>query len=188
MRNRNEMGMSLWCRVTLFTSVVCGSGQAGAQEATPGAVQTHPIVSVSLQASSTGKETKRVVYAPPPGWHIRSHRVDCTKKSGLSSFTVNTLPAAWAWKAEEEKKETGSTKAAAAVAGHGLKTGAEADAETNTTQSERAQATSSHHVLVVEVIAQGSGLLRGPGAVELTVIADLVFVGGCAEPQHREIK
>ena len=36
---------------------------------------------------------------------------------------------------------------------------------------------SSHHALVVEATAKGEGFLRGGGAIQLTVTADLVYVG-----------
>src|SRR5262245_34192314 len=36
---------------------------------------------LSMQVGSTDSETKRVAYAPPPGWYVRGHQVRCAKKT-----------------------------------------------------------------------------------------------------------
>src|SRR3954470_4528881 len=79
----------------------------------PGTVQTLPVLTVSLNVGSTEKEVRRVVYAPPPSWHIRSHRVECTVKTGLASYTVNTVPADWTWSSDDASSEAAKAQAAA---------------------------------------------------------------------------
>lgn len=41
----------------------------------------------------------------------------------------------------------------------------------------RQASTSSHHVLVVDVAARGAGLWQGGAAVDLTVVAEMVYTG-----------
>src|SRR4051794_4715935 len=39
-----------------------------------GDVQTVTVITISMAVGSTEHEVKRVTYAPPPGWYVRSHR------------------------------------------------------------------------------------------------------------------
>jgi hypothetical protein len=163
---------------TVFLSLAAlGPGRAAGQEPRVGTVQTLPVITLALNVGSTEKEEKRVVYAPPPGWHIRSHRVDCTRKYGLSSFTVSTVPADWCWSADESATAAATAKVEAAVQAHGAGGQAKALNESRKTTAEHEQRTSSHHALVVEATAKGAGWLRSGGGIELTVTAELVYVG-----------
>lgn len=148
-----------------------------AGEPAVGATLTIPVASVSISVDGTGRETKRAVYAPPPGWYVRSHRVVATRKTGSVAYAVNTVPAGWEWRAEEQtaahsKANGGATVSAYKVSG-GAQGGTAVSAETSGLQSNA----SSHHVLVVEVTARGPGLWKGESGVELTVVADLVYLG-----------
>lgn len=84
--------------------------------ATVGTLRTVPVVSVSLAVGSTEKESKRVVYAPPPGWYVRSHRVVCAQKSGIVNYVVNTVPAGFNWLSDERTAAASKANASALVA------------------------------------------------------------------------
>src|SRR5262245_5668927 len=71
-----------------------------------GEVQQLPVISLALEVGSTGKEGKKVVYAPPPGWYVRGHRVECTRKAGRSSYTVSTMPQDWSAVTEDKVRES----------------------------------------------------------------------------------
>src|ERR1700740_1280625 len=81
-------------------------GAARAQAPRPGEVRWLTVITISLQVGGTEKETRQVTYTPPPGWYVRSHRVDCTKKYGNSSFSVNTVPQDWGWSSEAKVSES----------------------------------------------------------------------------------
>jgi len=142
-----------------------------------GTTQTVPVITVSLAVGSTEKETRRVVYAPPPGWHIRSHRVECTARTGLTSYAVNTVPAEWAWSSDAETADAAKARLAAAAQAHGVGGRAGAVTESRKVSAEHQRTTASHHALVVEATAHGSGFLGRGAALELTVYAELVYVG-----------
>jgi hypothetical protein len=161
----------------LLTLAAFTPSRAAGQEPRIGTVQTLPVITLALNVGSTEKEEKRVVYAPPPGWHIRSHHVDCTRKYGLSSFTVSTVPADWSWSADETATAAATAKVEAAAQVHGAGGQAKAVSESRKTSAEHEQRASSHHALVVEATAKGAGWLRGGGGIELTVTAELVYVG-----------
>src|SRR4051794_31210201 len=78
---------------------------ANAQTPKVGQVQTPTVITISMQVGSLDAETKRVAYAPPPGWYVRSHAVACTKKTGNSSYTVNTVPQDWSYVSEEKVRD-----------------------------------------------------------------------------------
>jgi hypothetical protein len=116
--------------------------------------------------------------------------VDCTKKAGNSSFTVNTVPRHWDWSSEERVSD--SYQALIDMAGKAGETGLRARLvqEREQTLTELRKARSSHHALVVDATARGEGFLRSGGCLELTVTAELVFVGtdetlGRALARHR---
>jgi len=143
-----------------------------------GSVYTVPVVSVALEVGSTEKESKRVVYAPPPGWYVRSHRVECGRRYGLASYTVSTVPAGWKWASDESASDSGRAKVTAAGGTPASKFGGEAAAEWDDAAAARQRTRASHHSLVVDVSARGAGLWRGGGGIELTVVAEMVYVGG----------
>jgi hypothetical protein len=148
-----------------------------AQPIAPGTVQTLPVITISLNVGSMEKEVRRVVYAPPPDWHIRSHRVESTTRTGLASYTINTVPADWAWSSDESATDAANSKAAATALVHGVGGQAQGFTESRKTTAERQRTTVSHHALVVEATAHGSGFLGKGAALELTVFAELVFDG-----------
>lgn len=151
--------------------------QAALPPPVPGAVQTLPVMTIALNVGSTEKESRRVVYAPPPGWHIRSHRVECTTKTGLASYTVNTVPADWAWSSDDSSAEGASAKAEAGAHLPGTGGQAKAITESRKTTAEHQRTVASHHALVVDATARGSGWLRGGATLELKVFAELVYDG-----------
>ena len=178
--------MSRLPRITfaLLTAATLAPAPAVSQTITiaPGTVQTLPVITVSLNVGSTEKESRRVVYAPPPGWHIRSHRVECTAKTGLASYAVNTVPADWAWSSEEAATEAAKAKAAAAAQAHGVGGQAKVATESRKVSTDQQRTTASHHALVVDATAHGSGYFRGGAGLELKVYAELVYVGPEAGP------
>ena len=163
---------------TLLTLGAGGLLVAG--EPAPGEVRTRQVVSLALNVGSLEKEAKRVVYAPPPGWYIRSHTVECRSKHGSASFAVNTVPADWTWDATESVSEeaklrvSGSVKGPAAAAQAAQ---AAASYRLERTTAEQTRRAASHHALVVEATARGTGLLGSGSGLELTVTAELVYVG-----------
>jgi hypothetical protein len=140
-------------------------------------VQRVTVVTVALQVGSTEKETRQVTYTPPPGWYVRSHQVECTRKTGNSSFSVSTVPQDWGWSLEEKVIESYHSliNLAARSGNAGLK--AKFKLEREQTLNEIRKVRSTHHALIVDAMAKGEGFLRGGGALELTVTAELVFVG-----------
>jgi hypothetical protein len=148
-----------------------------AQAPRPGEVQRLTVITISMQAGSTEKERKRVTYTPPPGWYVRSHRVHCTKKTGHSSFSVATVPQDWGWASEEKVEESYKTliELAAKARDHGLQ--ARLAVEKGKVLGELRKVRSSHHALVVDATAKGEGFLRSNGIIELTVSAEMVFIG-----------
>jgi len=162
-----------------FAALVAMSiaGRVAAQTARPGEVQRLTAITISMQVGSTEKETKRVTYTPPPGWYVRSHQVHCKKKFGNSSFTVTTVPRDWGFTSEEKANE--SYKTLVDLAGQSGHTGLKGRfaLEQEQSSADRSQVHSTHHALVADATAKGEGFLRGGGGIELTVTAELVFVG-----------
>jgi hypothetical protein len=170
-RNQNRM----WAYV-----VAALTGPALAAHAEPprvGETQKLTVISISLQAGSTEKETRQVTYTPPPGWYVRSHFVDCAKKTGNSSFTVTTVPQNWAWSSEEKITESYKhlIELAEKVNDRGLHS--KFVLEREQLLSELRKVRSSHHTLVVDATARGEGLFRSGGCLQLTVLAELVYAG-----------
>ena len=149
----------------------------GAQEPHVGDVQRLKVITIALQVSSTQKETRQVTYTPPPGWYVRSHVVQCTQKTGNSSFSVTTVPRNWDWVSEETARE--SFQLLIDLAGKVRDAGLQARfrQERDQTLRELRRSRSSHHALVLEATARGEGFLRGGGSLQLTVTAELVYVG-----------
>jgi hypothetical protein len=160
-----------------LASALTGASPTTPQSPRPGDVQRLVVVTISMQVGGTEKETKHVTYTPPPGWYVRSHRVDCTRKAGNSSYTVSTVPQRWTWATEEKVDESYRTliDLAARAGNHGLQ--AKFDMERRQRLREIRQVRSTHHALVVDATARGEGFLRAGGGLELTVTAEIVFVG-----------
>jgi len=165
---------------TSFTLVVLltlpGVSLAG-DDPRVGATQTLPVVSVSISVGNSATESKRVIYAPPPGWYVRSHRVVTAQKRGSVSYTVNTVPAGLAWRAEEQTSVDGKSNAGVTLAAYKVSAGGQAALANSAGATEPQSNASSHHLLVVDVSAHGMGMWRGESGVELTVMAELVYLG-----------
>jgi hypothetical protein len=142
-----------------------------------GEIQRLQVITISLHAGSTDKDTKQVTYAPPPGWFVRSHFVQCPVKTGHSSFSVNTVPQNWRWSSETtiEEKYRRLIEWAAKTYNVALQTKLQHERERLLRELHNVRAT--HHALVVEATARGEGFLRGGGRLELTVIAEMVYRG-----------
>jgi hypothetical protein len=167
-------------RSTFALALLLAAAAATAAADTPvvGAAHEYPVVSVSLAVGSTDKETKRVVYAPPPGWYVRSHRVVTAHRTGTVTYSVSTVPAGWNWVADEKLTTSGKASGAAKVAlPHGIAAGGEVAGAHDAAFAGRQANTSSHHVIVVDVTAKGCGLWQGGGGVDLTVYAEMVYLG-----------
>ena len=77
--------------VCVLTAVLPLTGNA--QVPKVGQVQTLADITLSMQVGNTDSETRRVTYAPPPGWYVRGHEVSCAKKSGNVSYSVSATDA-----------------------------------------------------------------------------------------------
>ena len=170
--------------VLVVPAILLAASPAPAREPVPGEVRTCQVVSVALSVGSLEKDAKRIVYAPPPGWYIRGHTVECKSKVGSASYAVNTVPADFRWDASEtswdETRLRGSASAAAKGAIHPVQAGGSYRVEK--ASGEQVRQAASHHALVVEATARGGGLLGSGAGLELTVTADLVYVGGEKTP------
>jgi hypothetical protein len=168
------------CTSVIAWAWVLGSAfppTATAQTPKLGQVQTLTVITISMQVGSLDSETKRVAYAPPPGWYVRSHSVACTRKAGNTSYTVNTVPQDWSYVTEEMVRDAykGLLDLAAQAQNVGL--GAKLNAEQEKLLSEVRRVRSTHHALVVDATVRGEGFLRGGGSLDMTVTAELVYVG-----------
>lgn len=150
----------------------------GADPPRVGTVRELPVISINLTAGSMDKESKRVIYAPPPGWYVRSHRVVTSQRYGTVTYAVSTVPAGWNWTADERTSASGRASGTAHVAiPHGWQVGGTLAGSQDASSNEHQTNTSSHHVLVVDVTVKGNGLWQGGGGVEMTVFAEMVYVG-----------
>jgi hypothetical protein len=160
-----------------FVAALIFVGSARSQTSRIGEVRNLTVVTLALQVGSTERESKQVTYTPPPGWFVRGHVVDCTVKRGNSSYTVSTVPRDWNWLSEDDVRESYKTviDLAGKVHGPGAETKFSLEQEELLRELKKVRAT--HHALVVEATARGEGFLRGGGCVELTVNAELVYLG-----------
>jgi len=142
-----------------------------------GTIQTLPVLSVALAVGSTERETKRAVYAPPPGWYVRSHKVIVTNKYGTVTYAVSTVPAGWAWKTDEQAASMGRSGAGGAISAYKISGGGQVASSREGTDSDHHAVASSHHLLVIDVTARGTGFLQSGSGVELTVVAEMVYLG-----------
>jgi len=162
---------------TILAVALAIPGLAHAQSPHPGEVQRLSVITISMQVGSMEKETRQVTYTPPPGWYVRSHRVQCIRKTGNSSFSVSTVPRNWNWASEAQVEESYKTliDLAAKAANTGLQ--AKFALERDQLLTEIRKVRSTHHALVVDATAKGEGFWRAGGGLELTVVAEIVFVG-----------
>lgn len=163
--------------ITAAVTLLVGVTQATAQDVPVGAVQTLKVVSVSLHVGGGEKDTRRVTYTPPPGWYVRAHAVEVGSRYGQASYTVSTVPASWEWTTGEHTRESLKQSAEAAVSAQGPRAQAKLVQQRDGSQTSSRQARASHHALVVEAAAKGEGYFRSGAGVELTVTAELVYVG-----------
>lgn len=164
--------------VVLVLGGLTPPARALAEQPEVGTVRELPVVSVSLAVGSTEKETKRAVYAPPPGWYVRSHRVVAANKTGSVTYSVGTVPAGWSWVSDERAAASGRVNGSAKLSlPNGLGAGGDVAGSQDAAVAGRQVTTASHHVLVVDVTAKGAGLWQGGGGVDLTVIAEVVYLG-----------
>ena len=161
-----------------LSAVATGPAPADAPTAPPvGTVQTLTVLSVSLAVGSTGRETKRAVYAPPPGWYVRSHRVSVANKYGTVTYAVSTVPAGWDWKADELAASAGRSSAAGTVSAYKFNGGGQVATARDANTADHHAVVSSHHLLVIDVAARGGGFFQSGSGVELTVLAEMVYLG-----------
>ncbi len=167
----------------VLASLALAGPAAAAEDAPPlGTVRTLPVVTVSLNVGGTEKESKRVVYAPPPGWYVRSHTVE-VKRTGPASYTVSTVPAGWNWSSAEAGNGGSKSAAAGTVSAPHVAFGGSLALEAEAAAAGRQRTNASHHALVVEATARGPGLWRGTGGIDLTVTAEMVYVGDRGVPE-----
>jgi hypothetical protein len=166
--------------VLVVPAILLVTGPAVAREPIPGEVRTCQVVSVALSVGSLEKDAKRIVYAPPPGWYIRGHTVECKNKVGAASYAVNTVPADWSWDASETSWDEMKVRGSATATAKGVTTPVQAGGSYRVEKAsgEQVRRAASHHALVVEATAKGTGLLGSGAGLELTITADLVYVGG----------
>jgi hypothetical protein len=164
--------------VFALSAVATAPATAEAPAAPPvGTVQRLPVLSVSLSVGSTGRETKRAVYAPPPGWYVRSHRVIAANKYGAVTYAVSTVPAGWDWKADEQAASAGRSSAAGTVSAYKFNGGGQMATAREATAADHHAVVSSHHLLVIDATVRGAGFLQSGSGVELTVVAEMVYLG-----------
>jgi hypothetical protein len=152
-------------------------GPAQGQAPHMGQVQKLPVITISMQVGSMDKESKKVTYSPPPGWYVRSHFVECSTRTGNSSFSVNTVPQNWNWCSDDKIQESYKLLMDLAAKAEDKSLANKFQIERNEALAELHRCQASHHALVVDATARGGGFLKGGGSLQLSVIAELVYVG-----------
>jgi hypothetical protein len=170
---RSHVGLN----ITSLALALVGVGPASAQSPRVGTVQITRVITISLQVGSTEKESRHVTYSPPPGWYVRSQRVDVLAKIGPASYAVNTVPEDWSCLTEDNVRESYRTLLELAGQSRGQQLQSKYALERDALLMELSQVRSAHHALVVDATARGEGFLRRGGRLELSVIAELVYVG-----------
>jgi len=172
--------IGIWWRCVSAQAVVMATCSALAQPQPPkiGDVQKLPVITVSLQVGSTESKSKRCTYTPPPGWFIRSHTVECTERYGFSSYSISTIPAGWTASSDEQSTSNYQQiiEVAAKVQNMALQA-ARLKLRGDDALHEQSSTNCSHHALVLDATAMGEGLFRGGGGIEITVTAELVYLG-----------
>ena len=111
-------------------------------------------------------------------WDLAAPAISSTVLPGLSSRALSPADSAgWAWRAVEQTAAEGRSAAAATVAAYKVSAGGQAALARSATAAGLQSSASSHHALVLEVSARGPGLWRGESGVDLTVVAELVYLG-----------
>jgi hypothetical protein len=167
-------------RLSLVTLIVLIAPHLYASDEPPvGTTLTLSALSVSVSADGSDRESKRGVYAPPPGWYVRSHRVVVAHRVGRVTYAVSTVPAGWAWRSQERSMAAERSHMITELSAYKMMVGGRADVSQSAEASGLQANASSHHVLVVDVTARGPGLYlwRGESRAELTVLAELVYLG-----------
>lgn len=165
------------CLVALAAVLAWSPSLAHAQGPQPGEVQRFVVITLRLQVGSTEVESRRATYTPPPGWYIRSHCVECTQRYGNSSYAVSTVPAGWVWASDERDDESSRRLVGVAARAHDVGVQAKLRLDRDDVARQARDGSYSHHALVVDATARGEGLFRGASGIELTVMAELVYVG-----------
>lgn len=178
---RSHVGLN----VTSLALALVGAGPTAAQSPPVGTVQITRVITISLQVGSTEKESRHVTYSPPPGWYVRSHRVDILAKVGPASYAVNTVPEDWSWLTEDNVRESYRTLLEMAGQARGQQLQSKYALERDALLMELSQVRSAHHALVVDATARGEGFLRRGGRLEMSVVAELVYVGTQETLQQR---
>jgi hypothetical protein len=167
--------------MVVATSAGTVAGPARGQAPHVGQVQKLQVITVAMQVGSTEKESKKVTYTPPPGWYVRSHSVECSANTGNSSFSVTTVTQNWNWSSEDKIQESYKLLIDLAAKAENKSLTNKLQIERNEALSELRRCQSSHHALVVDATARGGGFLKGGGSLQLTVTAELVYVGTQAD-------
>lgn len=170
-------GFFLCLGVVYFLTCCAFPCTASAQSPQVGEVQRLQVITIVMQVGSTEKESKQVTYTPPPGWYVRSHTVECAKKYGNSSYSVNTVPQNWTWFSEEKIQESYHYLIDLAAGANNTSLQAKFLFERDAMLMELRKVRSNHHALVVDATVKGEGLLRGGGGLQLIVTAELVYIG-----------
>ena len=163
--------------IAVLSAVLGLVGPVLAQTPRVGEVRRVRAVTLSVRAGCTDKERRQGTYTPPPGWYIRSHSVNCTIRSGRTSFSVSTVPQGWGLRTEEEVRASYKVLIDLAGKSHGPGLQAKFVLERDALLRRLGRARATHHALIVEATAEGEGFLRGGSSIELTVIAELVYLG-----------
>ena len=161
----------------VMVATAFSGGTVWAQTPRPGDTMHLTAISLSLRVGNTDQDARKVTYTPPPGWVIRSHAVQCTYRYGNVSFAISTVPANWAWFSEDRLNETNRQRLDLTAKSHDVGAEARLRHERDTMLRQNRQAGFSHNALILEASAKGGGLFRGGAALELTVTAELVYVG-----------
>ena len=165
-------------RLTSLAVAVAAVPTRAADPPPVGAEECIAVLTVSMAVGSFGRDSKWAVYAPPPGWYIRSHHVSVSNRTGYVTYTVSTVPTGWKWESDEQAASSGRGSGSLGLAIPSVvPVGGQAAAARDAAVRDRHANASSHHMLFVEVTAQGAGLLRGGGGADLTVYADMVYLG-----------
>lgn len=165
--------MAVWACVIITALPLTALGQTWQV----GQAQQLTVLTLSMQVGSTECQTKQVAYAPPPGWYVRSHWVNCTRRAGNTSYSVNTVPQGWSYISEEQVQEAYKTLIDLAGQAQNVALRTKFANEREQLLAEIRQVRSTHHALIVDATVRGEGFLRGGAVLELTVTAELVYVG-----------
>ena len=168
---------SRWLAWPAALTLLLAAATAQAQSPQAGDVQRFPVITLRLRVGSTEKASKRATYTPPPGWHIRSHTVTVAQSLGNTSFSVSTVPAGWAWASRDRLDDSYRQLIDLAAKAHDMGLQGKLELDRDSMTRELQNTSSSHHALVVEVTASGDGWFRSAASIELTVWAELVYVG-----------